>query len=85
VAAVIGGTGNSAQTAIQGALLHAAGIALDKPDPSQSLPPNEFGLPAPARVAADRFSALPAAAQRAWLASHWTVLRAGHITLAQIP
>jgi hypothetical protein len=39
----------------------------------------------PQRAAAGRFSALSVSAQRAWLASHWAALRAGRITLAQIP
>ncbi|MGH3207729.1 MAG: hypothetical protein ACRDNO_08200 [Trebonia sp.] len=39
----------------------------------------------PANAAAGRFAALPAPARRAWLASHLAALRAGRITLAQIP
>jgi len=39
----------------------------------------------PAYAAARRFAALPAAARRAWLAQHLAALRAGHITLAQLP
>jgi hypothetical protein len=39
----------------------------------------------PANAAAERFAALPAPARRAWLASHLAALRAGQITLAQIP
>jgi hypothetical protein len=35
--------------------------------------------------AARRFAALPLAARRAWLAQHLTALRAGRITLAQLP
>jgi len=36
-------------------------------------------------VAAHRFGALSASARHAWLAAHLTALRAGHITLAQLP
>jgi hypothetical protein len=36
-------------------------------------------------AAARRFAALPAATQHAWLATHLDALRAGHVTLAQLP
>jgi hypothetical protein len=36
-------------------------------------------------AAAARFGALPAAARHAWLAAHLAALRAGRITLAQLP
>ena len=36
-------------------------------------------------AAVRRFAALPAAARHAWLAAHLAALRAGHITLAQLP
>jgi hypothetical protein len=39
----------------------------------------------PAYAAAQRFAALPAAARHAWLVRHLTALRAGQITLAQLP
>jgi hypothetical protein len=39
----------------------------------------------PANAAAQRFAALPEPARRAWLARHLAALRAGQITLAQIP
>lgn len=39
----------------------------------------------PVYAAARRFAALPAAAQHAWLASHLAALRAGHLTLPQLP
>jgi hypothetical protein len=45
-------------------------------------------LPAPgspAAAAAARFAALPAATQHAWLAAHLPALRAGRISLAQLP
>ncbi|MBV9447072.1 MAG: hypothetical protein JO345_14415 [Streptosporangiaceae bacterium] len=48
------------------------------------------GVPGPAPgspvyEAAVRFAALPGAVRHAWLAAHLTALRAGHITLEQIP
>jgi hypothetical protein len=36
-------------------------------------------------AAARRFAALPASARHAWLAAHLAALRAGSITLAQLP
>ena len=39
----------------------------------------------PAYAAARRFAALPAAARRAWLVQHLTALRAGRVTVAQLP
>ena len=39
----------------------------------------------PVYAAARRFAALPAATRHAWLASHLAALRAGHLTLAQLP
>jgi hypothetical protein len=35
--------------------------------------------------AAKRFAALPAAARHAWLVAHLTALRAGRITLSELP
>jgi hypothetical protein len=40
---------------------------------------------APAYAAAERFAALPAAVRHAWLTRHLAALRAGRLTLAQIP
>ena len=39
----------------------------------------------PVYAAARRFAALPAAARHAWLAAHLAALRAGQLTLAQLP
>ena len=36
-------------------------------------------------AAVTRFAALSPAARHAWLATHLAALRAGHITLAQLP
>ena len=38
-----------------------------------------------AAAAVTRFAALSPAARHAWLATHLAALRAGHITLAQLP
>jgi hypothetical protein len=43
------------------------------------------GKGSPVSAAARRFAAQPAAARRAWLAQHLTALRAGQITLGQLP
>jgi len=42
-------------------------------------------LPAGVQAAARRFAALPASARHAWLTRHLIALRAGRITLAQLP
>jgi hypothetical protein len=39
----------------------------------------------PAFAAARRFAALPAPARHAWLVRHIAALRAGQVTLAQLP
>ena len=64
---------NAAQQAVEDALLTAA----------SSQPPSV--TPAGVSAAAQRFAALPASARHAWLAAHLAALRAGTITLAQIP
>ncbi len=77
---------SQAQLAVMAALLKAAGgpvvIACT------AGPGCQPGLPAPgsaAYSAAQRFAALPAAARHAWLVQHLAALRAGQITLAQLP
>ena len=77
---------DQARQAVAEGLLVAAGFRL----PPQS--PQLYGsgwpgaLPTPqARTAARRFAALPAATRHAWLAAHLAALRAGRITLAQLP
>jgi hypothetical protein len=64
-----------AQQAVEDALLTAVG--------SQPLSPSVTS--AGVSAAARRFAALSASARHAWLATHLTALRAGAITLAQIP
>ncbi|HEX6523130.1 MAG TPA: hypothetical protein VF070_24500 [Streptosporangiaceae bacterium] len=66
--------GTAAQQAVWLALVEQTGF---QPDIS-------FYSPA-VRTAAARFAALPAVAQHAWLAARLPALRAGHITLEQIP
>jgi hypothetical protein len=65
----------AAQQAVQDALLAAVG--------SQPFPAT--GAPAGVPAAAHRFARLSASARHAWLAAHLAALRAGTITLAQIP
>jgi hypothetical protein len=94
VARVIGDgpTASQAQNAVAVALLRAAGQ--DRPDPGQSLEgqggldPGQSPVLTPGTAefsAAERFAALPERVRRAWLARHLTELRAGQITLAQLP
>jgi hypothetical protein len=89
------GYGDPAQTAVEATLLKNAGIPLatqakqalpDSPWGNAIVgPPGNGGYPAQIATAATRFAALPAATRHAWLASHLTALRAGHLTLAQLP
>jgi hypothetical protein len=62
--------------------------------PASSSPSGNGGTPAGGspspgagvlRAAEQRFAALPAAARHAWLVTHLTALRAGQITLSEIP
>jgi hypothetical protein len=95
------GPGTPAQQAVQAALLQGAGVPISTQPgvllmfglPSwarSSLPPNgnaQGPEPAtgPVYAAARRLAALSPAARHAWLASHLAALRAGHLTLAQLP
>ena len=82
-----GGPGVAARMAVQSALLLVAGVPLKAQ--SDALGPPWVSLPAAQQAqvnaAAQRLAALPAAARHAWLASHLAALRAGHLTLAQLP
>jgi hypothetical protein len=78
-----------AQQAVEAALLKAVGVRLLGPTTAGV---RQFGngVPgpppgSPALAAAHRFAALPAAARHAWLAAHLAALRAGRITLAELP
>ena len=94
VADVIGGgrSPSPAQRAVIAALLIAAGQPVYGP-PSGSPPagreprmaPPVLAPGSPAFAAARRFAALPAPARHAWLVRHIAALRAGHVTLAQLP
>jgi hypothetical protein len=95
VADVIGaGPGASpAQQAVMAALLKAAAVPQSASSVPQSAssaprtrPPSTAPqLPAPVHAAAQRFAALPAAIRHAWLTRHLAALRAGRISLAQLP
>lgn len=72
---------NPAQQAVEDALLAAVGaqpVALLQPVPASA---QEVA----ASAAAQRFEALPAGARHAWLTTHLAALRAGKITVAQLP
>jgi hypothetical protein len=84
------GSGSPPQQAVQAALLQGAGIPFaaqpllmtrDKGGPG-SVPGPATG---PVYAAARRLAALPAAARHAWLAAHLTALRAGRLTLKDLP
>jgi hypothetical protein len=67
-----------AQMAIEAALARVAGVP-----PGNGVPP--LVPDRPYYAAAKRFAALPAAARHAWLVGHLTALRAGRITLSELP
>jgi hypothetical protein len=95
------GYGDPAQVAVEAALMKNAGIPLATqattawPHSPWGLPfaaasggrgpRNQASYPAQLATAATRFAALPAATRHAWLASHLAALRAGQLTLAQLP
>jgi hypothetical protein len=86
VSHVIGGatSASPAQQSVEAALLQAADVPLAR----LSSIGTAFSAPAPGSsvyAAAQRFAALPPAARHAWLATHLAALRAGHVTLAQLP
>ena len=92
---------SQAQRAVTAALLMAARVVPPRlpsraaPIAGNNVPPLAAGAggapyvpPAPgspAYTAAQRFAALPAAARRAWLTQHLPALRAGRISLRQLP
>jgi hypothetical protein len=88
VASVIGdGPGASrAQQAVAAALSVSAGLPRSSlPGPVVRRRYTTVPLPVPVRSAAGRFAALPGPARHAWLVRHLAALRAGRITLAQLP
>jgi hypothetical protein len=75
----VGQGGTPAQQVVQMVLLKAIGSQWYPPGPGD-------GPPSPAMTAAiGRFAALSPAVRHAWLTAHLAALRAGHITLAQLP
>jgi hypothetical protein len=91
-----GGVVTPAQRAVAAALMRAAGVHVAAGAPVGGVPgggpppngpgaPVQTGLPAPVHVAAVQFANLPASTRHAWLATHLAALRAGRVTLAQLP
>ncbi|MBV9380540.1 MAG: hypothetical protein JOY82_27075 [Streptosporangiaceae bacterium] len=87
---------SQAQHAVTAGLIIAAGLPLQGLPPGttpaadsrpgvRSQPPPEVAPGSPAYAAARRFAALAAPARHAWLMRHLTALRAGRITLRQLP
>jgi hypothetical protein len=86
--------GNPAQVAVEAALLQHAGIPLaaqpnalgNSPWPLPGGGPHTPAhYPPPVAAAAQRLAALPPGARHAWLATHLGALRAGQISLGQLP
>ncbi len=76
------------QRAVASALRISAGLpeAVLRSAPSRQRPSGVIvPLPVPLQAAARRFATLPATARHAWLVRHLAALRAGRITLAQLP
>jgi hypothetical protein len=87
-----GGPGASpAQQAVTAALMRAAGLPAHGPQRGippgigPGMPPIVLAPGSPASAAARRFAALPASARHTWLVRHLVALRAGQVTLAQLP
>jgi hypothetical protein len=74
--------GTPAQQAVLDGLLKAIG---SPPYPTGGPGSGSGGPSAPIAAAAARFAALPAATRHAWLVANLAALKAGHLTLAQIP
>jgi hypothetical protein len=84
------GLGHEAQFAIAGALERALNLGQQQPGPRlpRGAAPAGRGASAPGSqelAASKRFAALPEAARHAWLATHLAALRAGRVTLNEIP
>jgi hypothetical protein len=85
-----GTTGSPVQHAVTAALLSGAGVPLGQ---QPGLLSQVAGAPSPGPSAANgpvytaarRFAALPASVRHAWLAEHMAAIRAGGLTLAQLP
>jgi hypothetical protein len=74
-----------AQQAVEDALLTAGGTNVSATIGQMLQNGQPIAGPPAVRSAAQRFAALSAGARHAWLAAHLAALRAGAITLAQIP
>lgn len=79
-----------AQQAVQAALLRGSGVPFAvQPDLATSIASYPVPPPGPATgpvyAAARRLAAQPATARRAWLATHLAALRAGRLTLPDLP
>ena len=84
------GTGSPVQQAVQAALLRAAGIPFAaQPEliaGTENFPESGPGAATgPVYAAAQRLAAGPAAARHDWLAAHVAALRAGRLTLQDLP
>jgi hypothetical protein len=93
------GAGTQAQQAVQAALMQGAGVAFARQPRALAIAGLPLSAPAnghlsphgpgptggPIYAAARRFAALPATTRRAWLSTHLAALRAGQLTLAQVP
>jgi hypothetical protein len=91
-------TGSPAQQAVEAALLQDAGVPIASQPllqateglPSWARPARDSAAGPPSATgpvygAARRFAALPAATRHTWLNAHVVALRAGQLTLAQLP
>jgi hypothetical protein len=85
--------GSAVQQAVQAALLRDSGVPFAK-QPTLIATTENFagsgqrpapGPTGPVYTAARRFAALPAAVRHTWLAGHLAQLRAGHLTLKDVP
>jgi hypothetical protein len=84
------GSGSPAQQAVDAALLRGAGIPFAALPRLMVTAKNAPGPPpgpttGPVYAAARRLATLPAAARHAWLAAHLAALRAGRLTLKDLP
>ncbi len=68
-------SGTQAQQAVEAALLRAVGVRDRRTHSADKA----------VSAAARRFAALPAAARHAWLMANLAALRAGHVTVSQLP
>jgi hypothetical protein len=83
------GAGDAAQLAVQAALLQGAGIPFAAQPTviagTENLPTLGAGSMASVYAAARQLAAVPAASLHTWLGAHLTALRAGRLTLADLP